>query len=155
MTNKTNHRAITIDQLPIPQSRVEEALHAIIGTLSIDTLPDPQSRIEVLLHYIALNGGTGGGGGLTRPQVQAMINELLKDATFDDATYELIFTQYNGQEQRVSLSSFKQLLDGKAESLVFSLDEEFLQLLGGNNQVLSTIPLMTDQQVKDIKDLFV
>ena len=39
--------------------------------------------------------------------------------------------------------------------LVISTDKNFLKLMGVNNQVLSNIPFMTDQQVQDIKNLFV
>lgn len=109
-------RATTINQLPTPQSRVEQYAAYLTGkSTNLADLPIPQSRVEEYLEFLCYNGGTAGGG-LTQTQVQAMINELL---------------------------------------LVISTGEDFLQLIGVNSQVLSNIPLMTDQQVQDIKNLFV
>lgn len=54
---------ITLDQLPVPQSRVEVYLSYLAGNknISVDDLPIPQSRVEVLLYYLCINGGLGGG----------------------------------------------------------------------------------------------
>lgn len=87
--------------------------------------------------------------------VETKISEPLKEVAFDEATYNLIFTKYNNQELRIDLSQIKTQLDGKAQSLAFSQDGNSLQLKGVNDRVLSDIPLMTQNQVNEIKNLFV
>ncbi|MDO5792743.1 MAG: hypothetical protein Q4Q00_00955 [Turicibacter sp.] len=44
-----------MNNLPIPESRVELLLHKIIKN-ETNNLPEPQSRVELLLHHIAING---------------------------------------------------------------------------------------------------
>lgn len=95
--------------------------------------------------------GTGAGN---QQQIENMINELLKGVRFDEVTFNLIFTKYNNQELRIDLSQLKSQLNDKAQSLAMSQDGNSLQLVGGNNNVLSNIPLMTQEQVNEIKNLF-
>ncbi len=124
MTTNANSRATTLAGLPEPnQSRVESYLGVIAGQPKATLPTKPQSRVEEYLEYIALNGGTGGGGtgGLTIDSITG-----LRDA-----------------------------LDGKAIEMKFDNNLENIQLVSENRSVLSEIPLMTDQQVQDIKNLFV
>lgn len=107
MTNKTNHRAITIDQLPIPQSRAEKYCDFLVGrSTDLAALPVPQSRLEEFLEFLCYNGGIGGGtGGMTEQEVLALISSLLKDVSFDVATKQLTFFKEDGSTKVVDLSS--------------------------------------------------
>lgn len=106
----------------------------------LQALEQPQSRSEEFLNYLC-------GRALdinTLPEPKSRIEEFLE------------YLCHNGgiggggglTEAQVQAMINKLLL-------VLSADENFLKLVGVDNQVLSNIPLMTDQQVQDIKNLFV
>lgn len=108
----------------------------------LNKLESPQSRNEQFYHFL-----TGRSTNLQDlPTPQSRIEELLE------------FLCYNGG---IGNGGTGGLTEAQVQAminelrLVISTGEDFLQLIGVNNQVLSTIPLMTDQQVQDIKNLFV
>ena len=99
MTNKTNHRAITIDQLPIPQSRAERYCDFLVGRSSdLATLPVPQSRIEEFLEYLCYNNGIGGGA-------KDAFNSIVQDV-------DAIKFESNGVEKaRIEVVSEQEIID--------------------------------------------
>lgn len=105
----------------------------------LQALEQPQSRSEEFLNYLC-------GRALdinTLPEPQSRIEEYLE------------FLCMNGGGGGGGLTEAQVQAMINKLLLVLSADENFLQLVGVNNQVLSNIPLMTDQQVQDIKNLFV
>lgn len=128
---------------------------------NVTTLPSDQQAMVVIrgdkenpIIDFGIPKGQDGTGVGNQQQIENMINELLKGVRFDEATFNLIFTKYNNQELRIDLSQLKSQLNNKAQSLSMSQDGNSLQLVGGNNNVLSNIPLMTQEQVNEIKNLF-
>ncbi len=77
---------------------------------TLDQLPIPQSRTDEFLEFLCRNGvGGGGGGGLTPTEVQTMINGLLKEATFNEATHTLTLTREDGTSIELDLSNLNQV----------------------------------------------
>lgn len=152
--------------LNIPTLRGEKGQDGTTPNLTIGnvtTLPHDQQATVVIrgdkenpiIDFGIPKGQDGVGGGGNQQQVETMIADLLKAVTYDNATYNLIFTKYNNQELRVDLSQLKSQLDAKAQALAVSQDGNAIQLRGANDVVLSSISLMTQEQVNEIKKLFV
>lgn len=107
----------------------------------LQALEQPQSRSEEFLNYLC-------GRALdinTLPIPQGRIEEFLEYLCHNGG----IGGGGGGLTESQVQAMINKLL------LVLSADENFLQLVGVNNQVLSNIPLMTQQQVQEIKNLFV
>lgn len=150
--------------LPYPTLKGEKGKDGVTPNFTIGnvtTLPSGQQATVVIrgdkknpIIDFGIPKGQDGTGAGNQQQIENMINELLKGVRFDEATFNLIFTKYNNQELRIDLSQLKSQLNDKAQSLSMSQDGNSLQLMGGNNNVLSNIPLMTQEQVNEIKNLF-
>lgn len=110
------------------------------GITLFDELPNPESRNEEFLSF--LTGKSTDLAGLPEPQsrIEMFLNYLCHNGGIGGG---------GGLTEAQVQAMINKLL------LVLSADENFLQLVGVDNQVLSNIPLMTDQQVQDIKNLFV
>ncbi len=124
------------EDLPKPLSRNEEFLNYLCGReVDINGLPIPRSRIEEYLEYLCHNGGIGvggGTGGLTQAQVQDMINELLKNALFDEATKILSFEKEDGTIIEVDLSS---LANVSWNDLEYASKYSLINLMNYNEKV--------------------
>ena len=81
---------------------------------------------------VGVGGGGGGTGGLTKPQVQAMINKLFKNALFDEATNTLSFEKEDGTIASVDLSS---LADVSWNDLEYAGKYGFINLMHYNKRV--------------------
>lgn len=127
--------------------KVKESKNVQSRLIDVNTLEDPQSRSEMYLHFI---DGTGRIAFDQLPKPQSRIEWLLMYLC-----EQIHQSNIGGGGGTGGLTEAQVQAMINKLLLVLSADENFLQLMGVNNQVLSNIPLMTDQQVQDIKNLFV